>query len=72
MLTSIRKIQGEVTGMEQTIRCPECGIWFKQTDEVYIDEFYFLNHEECKKYDDELVMDKGTFIDIRKKHLDTM
>jgi len=55
--------------MKKTIRCPECGVWFKETDKVYIDEFYFLNHVECKKYNDELVMDKGTFIEIRKKHL---
>lgn len=55
--------------MGKTIRCPECGVWFKETDEVCIDEFYFFNHVECKNYDDELVMDKGTFIDTLKKHL---
>ncbi|KKI91371.1 hypothetical protein WQ54_15215 [Bacillus sp. SA1-12] len=50
------------------IRCPECGVWFEETDMVYINEHYTLMHEECSQSTLSPIMDKGNYLLIGQRY----
>ncbi len=56
--------------MESKYRCSICDMYIKNSDQVVMDQMYFIRHPECYEYRHKYIKDRGTLYEIAGRYPD--